>query len=531
MTMNYTAPGQNPVAPIATTASGSIAVGNLVTLLESGSVVKTDPVLGIANENNTTNGPVSLSATGNDTGANAGSLRNDKTVDFLSDGNVAYTYSGDGTTITTGVRVKVKSPIGGTIATTVLSADTGVNFLMLHTLRSTDKFVVLWTASGNASLMYAVCNNDGSVFLAATAVATITTSGQGQFSSCVLATGDFVVAYSKSTNLGVCFKRYNSSGVLQGAETTVEAAAVSTNSMAMLACANGDFVLQYFRATAASTHKFARYSSSGAVVVALTSMNTSNGGFNDCLHQAMAELSNGNIVSIASSAVSSIPYAYVYSAAGALVKAIDIGTNYGRTVAITPVVALASGFAVASDTGGFVYLRTFDNNGNAVLGPTFPGMNSGGDGQWSLSMFESGNSLTFIKTAFDSGSGNYFTRISVTTLNGVVKGSVVLPEADATTQTFISGAAMSAGKTLAYVYRYSTFTSFRTYRCSRCSVLGVALNSAADRGTVAVATKGSYTLPAAQTFGIGGAFDQRTATVPGTRGLVAGRSAVLLGYT
>ena len=76
-------------------------------------------------------------------------------------------------------------------------------------------------------------------------------------------------------------------------------------------------------------------------------------------------------------------------------------------------------------------------------------------------------------------------------------------------------------------YKHNAGLRFATYATLRKSVIGVALESASAGALCRVGTKGTYALTTAQP--LGGAFDQRTATIPGTRGTIAGSSAVLFG--
>lgn len=539
MTMNYSQPGQNPSAPVNVIASGPVGIGELVTLMDSGKVAKTSTLLGIPLENNTTAGPANAVLNSNDAG-NANYLSGfQESIAFLSDGNIAYAYSGDGSVATTNANFKIKTIHGGTLATVNLSTDLAVNNMKVLALPLSNRFVVFWTVTGDTTLRYAICANDGTIVKPAAILATISTGVQGWYSAAVLASGEFIAQYPKTASGGVCFKRFDSSGVLQGAETVVEAAALTSSAHATLACANGDFICYYYRITAATaTYKFARYSATGAVVVALTSMatfaqalTTSGGAF----HQTIVELSNGNIVFIATSPIASgngYPYAHVYTAAGVLVRTIGYtDASYVRSSAITPAVATADGFAIASDASATtVYLRTFDNNGLARVGPVAIPNVGPGSTKWDLALFESGNSLTYVRM-MNSADTSFSGRVFVTDLYGVLKGSMTTIDVDDSNTRWLTGAAMGPNKILALTYKYTTVTNFRTFRCVRCSVLGVALNSAADGGAVDVATKGTFNLPTTQNFGIGGAFDQRTAVVPGTRGVVVGRSAVLLGYT
>lgn len=80
-----------------------------------------------------------------------------------------------------------------------------------------------------------------------------------------------------------------------------------------------------------------------------------------------------------------------------------------------------------------------------------------------------------------------------------------------------------------FYWSSSESTYAASYSLQRKSVIGVARNSVSANGTVRVSTVGTFTLNSS--YGFGGAFDQRTATIPGTRGSVLGTSAVLFGLS
>ncbi|MBC7861136.1 MAG: hypothetical protein H7Z39_20630 [Burkholderiaceae bacterium] len=533
--MNYTPPGQDPRASVNVIGVGAIDANELVTLYEDGKVRKTSIALGVALENNTTAGLTNAYLSAADAGNNSYLTSLQECVAALSDGNFAYAYSGDGSTQAANVNVKIKTPTGGTVLTITASTDSSINQVKILPLAG--RFVLLW-GFNTVSLKYAVYSNDGTQIKAPALLATVMAASAGYWAAAALTNDTFAVQYSKTGSAGVCFQRFDNAGIAAGAEVVVEAGAIASISHATLACANGDFIVYYCRNTVTTTYKFARYSAAGAVVIALTSMNThttaltsGGGGY----HQSIAELPNGNIVFIACSTLavaSSYPYAHVYTAAGAFIRAVGYPTSTVYTLAstITPVIATADGFAVIGWTNDSnIYLRTYDQAGFLRNGPVGILLNHSINAAFSIAAFESGNSLSFVVSGNNSGNGTFILKAWSTDLQGVLKGSALTVETVDGNGKQLTGAVMSANKILAFTYKQVADTNFRTYRCTRCSVLGVTQSGAADGGTLPVATKGSYQL--ASNYSAGGTFDQRTAVVPGTKGFVAGQSAVLLGYT
>ena len=94
-------------------------------------------------------------------------------------------------------------------------------------------------------------------------VTTAITLTNTSFASCVLNSGDFISAYFNGS--AVRFSRFNSSGVLQGSETTVEAIG-SCSTLHVAALTGGGFVVTY--QVSATSVKAAVYDATGTQVVA-----------------------------------------------------------------------------------------------------------------------------------------------------------------------------------------------------------------------------------------------------------------------
>lgn len=509
-------------------AAGPIKKGELVTMLENGKVAKTDTSLTMALENNTTNGLTAIRASASLVTPNYALTDHDESMCALSNGNIAMVYSGDGTTTATRVTLRIRNAMGqdGGAAATVTS-DTSIG--MMKVLALVDKVAVFWATGGN-TIKFAIYNNDGTL---ATAAATITGAGNTAphaIGIAALRSGDFVIAYDKSASRDCAFKRYNSSGALQGAETVIEAAA-QPNDIAGLACANGDFVISY-RNGAESTNKFARYNSSGVIQGTRTTfLGTASSMSGGCPQsQGIAELSNGNIVLQAAPSADTKPNLYVYSSANALVATCDLGTTITSSC-VTPVVATTNGFAVGSMNSGTTYLWTFDNSGNPLLGQTSIDNSAQGDESYAkVQMFNIGVGFVFLRGGYNSGSSNYDIRLIETDVSGALKGSAVVVQAATPSAMRYASACMTASGVLQFQYSSnSTAIIYGAYKCLRSSIMGVADNGGTLNTQITIATKGSFALPASQAFVGGGPFDNRQAVVPGTRGVVAGTSVTLFG--
>lgn len=534
MTLQYIAPGNNPNAPIqGITAGGSVALGELVTLLEGGTASRTSPLLGIANENNTTAGAVSLANMAQNTSANTDSFDNSQNVAILSDGTVAFGYHGDGSSSSNQVHLNLKSPLGGPIADVVVSTDGSIGGVHVIALDNAN-VAVIWSTS--TTLKFAIYSSAASLVKAATVIPSTLPNGSPDYwVACKNASGQLVIAYAVSASGGVRYCRYDGTGTLQGAETTIEAA-IAAADLAVTACANGDVVFYYYRANATVGYKFARHSNANAVVVAATALTgaTNQTSTNRARFQFLAELANGNLA-FSAITVSGYPRVYVMTAAGVPVNTYDytsstISANNSVSGSIVP---LSDGFAylTPSTSTPSMNMTLFDNTGLPKTATkqlfTFPN----GSQYFYFYGFDAGNGIAIAMTVNDSGTSNYYHRIGVYDFTGAVKGSVITPEADSTNPRRGYCAAIAPNKVMAVAYRDVNALDFRTYRVARCSVLGVATSAAADKGTFNVSTKGSFTLPSTQSFGLSGNFDMRGTVIPGTRGFVVARSANLLGYT
>lgn len=182
-----------------------------------------------------------------------------ESVSFSKDGtfaigfsNTLAVYSNNGNLV-----FSVTAPIANTSPTTVAS---GPN----------QRYAILSRLGANNALYISIYN-----FAGVQQGSTITLAGQTRgkvaYNNSATNNGDYVAAmWNSSAARQPIFQRFNSSGVQQGATTTVEAVAQSSlNSPGVAYGPNGDFVISYVDTTNTSV-KFARYNANGAIQGAIT---------------------------------------------------------------------------------------------------------------------------------------------------------------------------------------------------------------------------------------------------------------------
>ncbi len=521
--------------PITVTAGAAITANDLVSNHESGAVYSANAALGISVENNATEGPSAVKALATvENSVNYGCTENgnSRKMAALGNGNIATVYSGDGTTDSINVNVRIRSPLGAdVVARVTVSTDTGVYSCRVVALSAT-QFVVSW-GNGSNALKFAVFDNDGTVAVAATTVATLYANSVHTWNIGVLASGQFVLAYDKVTSRDYAFSRYNASGVLQGTETVVEAAAQGGYG-AVLGCVNGDFVVMYYRAAATAAYKFARYNSSGVIVGSLTSITTAGSGFS-CgdSSNGLIELSGGNIAIATTAAADTYPDVRVYNSTNTLLNTVDLGSAGIANYEVPQLIPLDSGgFAlIARNASTQSVLCTFDSTGKGVAGPITIGSagvgstgHSYGSGITAFSLGAAGYAVLHV--GYDGT--NYDVRLFCCSSAGVAKGSEIVLRASGTGIIFTQAAVMSGGVLhLSYKDAGTPYLGYAVYNVYRRSVLGVALGAAAEGESFSVGTRGQYAVNQAFTFG--GNVDNRTAAVPGIRGTIVGSTATLWG--
>lgn len=523
----------DPRQTITVPAGGAISSGDLVTLLESGQAAKTSTTLGIPNENVTTAGPSAIRAVAEVESTGYGSdVDQHHRMCELGNGNIAIAYTGNGYDINASVNLRIRTVLGAdVIPRAILSTDRAVYCCRVLKISST-QFVVAWAVNGG-SLKFMVLNNDGTTAVYAVTVATLNAATDTSYWNIgLLSNGQFVFAYTKETSNNVCFSRYNASGALQGSETTIESEAQGQY-FAVLGCSNGDFVVSYHRGAATTAHKAARYSSSGVQVGSLLTLSSyviqSIGDYSN----GIVELSNGNVAIAKSGDSSGYPDIQLFNSSHVSQTTIDLGTNIvGREM--PQLVANSGGFAVfyRNLSPYTTAIRTFDNAGQGMLSQVTFGTVDGnattatGGGVQAFALGQHGYAV--IKVAGHSESYSAV-RLNVINSIGVVAGSEVVLLTWSWTPVYGFSAVLSSAGTLALTYKEGTVLKDAYYHVQRRSVLGVANNTVSAGQNAEIKTKGTYAIN--QAFGMGGSFNNQATVVPGSKGIVSGSTAILMGVS
>jgi hypothetical protein len=464
----------------------------------------------------------------------------------LSTGNIVVAYTGNGTTNTTNLNIVFRNLQGVATISPITIVDTNISGVRVRKIGTTG-FVVSWGAS--AVLKFAIYNNDGSVVLSTTTVATASaTITSNTYNVDVTASGDIVFAYNKVTSGDLVFTRYNSSGTIQGSETVV-ATAPSALSIKVLVNAAGGFWIYYYRGAATTGWYFARYNSTGTLQGTVTTVLAASGnswtkGGN--IDYSATELTGGNVVFFCTQASGFISYA-VFSSTGTSVKAATILDATASTYALLntcPSICLnGTGFVVASHgTNSAVYFYTFDSTGIKLIDRTATAYTSFGVEDLSVNI-----STKRAVYLYNLGSSGFAILIYVGTQSVCVPQYTVSLFAFRSTGVTVGTPidVYATGNTVALGTTYGILTSdgsiafttatntaavgFGVYAVQKKSVIGVAQEAIAVNSTGRIATYGTYTVN--QSFSAGGNFDNRTVTPPGVKGTAVGTSAVLFGMS
>lgn len=531
--------GADPQGIVKMNASAAFTAGDVMVNNDTGKPTVLSTALGLAFETNATAGPQAIKAAtgveGTTTGYGHSLSTNQRTLCILGNGDFAMVYSGNGTTADNSLKVRVTNKLGANQCARIdVSADTSIQSYRIAKLNST-QMVVAWAASGQP-LKFSILNNDGTIAVAATTVSSLNTSNASYWNMAVTASGQVVFAYYKVTSGNFNFSRYNASGALQGAETTVEASATPTY-IAVLGCANGDFVVSYYRSAATSAYKFARYNASGVIQGALVTLVTtgsplSGGDYTN----GLIELVNGNIVFATPGAADNSPDVHIYTSANVFVKTTEYGVGAINPNEVPCLVQSSDGFVLMArkyiGTGAGMWFYRYTSAGVAIVeqvsfGALATGDNASTSGS-GISAISLGSTGFAVLGCYYHSSPAYELRLATVNNYGVLIGSeIVLRTAGSPVIYANNIAGDTTSIAVAYKTQDTTYQTAGFYNVVRKSVLGVAQNSGAADAQVLVATKGSYTIN--QSVGAGGVFDGRSAAVPGTRGMVAGNSAVLFG--
>ncbi|MDP4076258.1 hypothetical protein [Acidovorax sp. A1169] len=440
----------------------------------------------------------------------------------LGNGNVACLYTGDGTTASTALTCRVYSPIKAPVATVAVSAVANISSARVLKLGASN-FAVCWSES--ATLKMAVYSNAGAVVLAAITIASLGGGSAVGWNATALVNGDLVVTYDKTASGGVFFSRYNASGVLQGAETTIEAASAGANFCA-LPLAAGGFWVYYYRSTS-TAYKFARYNAAGVLQGALTTVFTGAANLSAGFSENYAiELSNGN-VALVDPSVGTVSAVRLYDSAGTLLTTVTNNTGLGAGAGPNNTMIRAKsggGFYIATVQGRIAY---YDNGGTLLI-VSATTISLGGGGTVGMALDRLATGPLFYYTTYD---GSSVGSVNAIALDGVMVAEATTLAIQATTSQSVNlwAEIMPCGL-LAFTFCSAQVTGVSAHgRLSpqAASVLGLAITAGTDGQAVSVATAGRWranqTMPAVN-------FDRRSSSPVGCKAAITGgTTAVLLG--
>ena len=459
----------------------------------------------------------------------------------LSNGNIVLVYPGNGTDNNRdGVNIQIRGyGVNSQIGNVIYIYDTWVTFVKVVVINSTS-FAIGWVGASGA-LQFAIYSNSGTVIKAQTTIATLSGSSYTDtgilFNLSALSNGDIVFAYNVTGN-GAKFKRYNSTGTLQGSEVTIDAS-IPSNYFQILLLSSGNFVITYLDIQS-YYYRFAIYDSSNAVVKATTTIRTTNGSYYmqyGNYDTSAVELTNGNIAFITSSTTQYNLVATVYTSTGTLVTQNVFETEAGQTYTMNSNVrpglcATSSGFAVMTMGSSVNYLYTFDFSGNTLtsrISLTTPSGVGGSQVAFSVgSVLASNGAAGFVHTStrYDGGSDCMWTQAF--TSDGTTAGTAILnfSSGQGYSSTRYQNAFVTSDGNFYKNYRYSYGWNCVSYFTCRKSIFGVAQETATTNTIFKVGTSGAYNLTESYA---GGTFNTRTNTVAGTKGTIVGAVALLQG--
>ncbi|EJE53726.1 hypothetical protein PMI14_01378 [Acidovorax sp. CF316] len=435
-----------------------------------------------------------------------------RSIVALDHGNFAVVYSGNGAQSDTGLNLRIYGALRVPISSRLVVA-TGVGVVGARLTRAgADNLAIVWTEG--AMLKLAIHSaTTGGIVASEVAVASLASSDVSNWNVATLSGGDVVVAYCKSGSNDFAFKRFNAAGALQGAEVGVEAGA-SPTFIGVLALTSGGFVLHYYRYTATAAYKFARFAANGAqqgglTTLALGSPNRSVSPF----ERSAMELSNGNLGFVDPGSNTSAAVR-LYDAAGNFLSTVLAATGAAgmpNTVCICP--RQFGGFWLT--VGGQLY--EFDNAGNGLRQSSVPSNTP-------FLLFDRPGTgplmAVYLAGAFTTHLIGWNTELTMT--EGITVDSLGYALSYAWFEVLSNG--LVAGVNVGT-------PSFGAVRLSvsipqASSILGIAQESAVPGAQVRVATAGKFVTN--QSFN-GPAFDRRSATPPGTRGVALGNTVILGG--
>ena len=509
---------------IGTFVAGEIlSPGDIGVLTEGGTVRKRIPTLAIAKENNNTAGPVTnIAYTTIMSGLSTISYAWSDKLAVLGNGNIAFAAVGASNYPVmwiangiSGALLKDKSVI------TSNAVGTDVQLLRLNST----SFAVLWD-QGNFVYM-ATFLNDGTPVLAPTQLCAIPAgSTYIQFGGAVVLANGEVLVTVRAVDNNITGYRYNTSGVLQGTTPTIVTLTTNTTGYAIPLAAGG-FLYAYLGDSQIGMF-LQKYDATGAkvgatVTVFNSGVSHSNLGSIAIRKRAkVVELTGGNIaVMYTTSSGTAGNYFTTYTSALEVITSnVQVGTD--GTDYVGCLCQMNDGFAALTNSKIAVF------NSSGALQTSFSVSVTGGHLNYSASkLFYNG--ANFVFGVWGTDLTNSLIGMDEYTPAGNRVGSALTILASGSygytsgcfdtiqaSGQLVSGMSSSSGSNY----------SFGTYLSLRSSIVGIVQSSAASGADVQIGTAGNFTLTANE-INLGN-FDATANYVPGTRGIIAGKSAYLL---
>lgn len=440
-----------------------------------------------------------------------------RSVLALDNGQFAVVYSGNGSLADTGINLRLYNPMRVPVSPRMVVASAAGVVGTRLARAGADHIAVAWTEG--AVLKLAIHSADSGVVVASeTTVATLASSDVQGWNLAAVSGGDFVLAYGKSGGSDLVFRRFNAAGVLQGGETVVEAGA-SPAFVGVLALKGGGFVVHHYRYASGTAYKFARFSANGTQQGALTTLaaGAPNRSVSPSERNAM-ELTNGHLVFVDPSSNTSAAVR-MYDAAGNFLSTLAVATGAAgmpNTVCMCP--RQFGGFWLT--VGGQLY--EYDNAGISLrqstqsTTPPFMLFDRAGTGPL-MAVHTVGSGFTTHLYSWNAD-------LSAIESTLVLSASSSYPLSYAWTEVLSSGMLVS----VACGQPSSGAAQLNVSIPQASSILGIAQEAALPGAMVRVATAGKFTT--SQSF-TSPAFDRRSATPPGTRGVAIGNTAILGGLS
>lgn len=536
-------------------AGANTAVNDLVFNTESGLVYPASANLSPALINNITAGlsaiePFTLVGNNN---FGVGSTFISSRMVLFDNGPLVTIHTGTGSSSTNPINIRFRNLQAGgadigaiTLSTPVVSSNES-NYRILRL--SSTSFVVAWTSSsGSGNIGYAIYSTSRSTIRGETAI-TDRNNSIRDFAIGVLTNGNFVILYADSSQ--IVFRRYDSTGTEIGTKTSVTSFNVGMSNASVLAHSSGDFYLYW---NDNNTFYFRRYNSSGTAQAAVQNMVGGGPFLTGAIDNNVAiELSNGNVLFLVNSGTSpALPQARVYSTE-TLLGTVDLSFNNDVTSYVPSmppgVCATPSGFAVLNIPSALAgvatpsrVFSTFDFSCNPIITrKTLSGVGTGLDPQVTSLGSTASSTITGCRlfltngnfVALDITSNNTVGKASTYAfdLNGAIGSVVTLSSVNSSLITDASYLVAPDGTAFMQMSRKTAQPGllFGAYNSQRKSILGVARERANTGQRLRIETTGTFTTN--QNFSRGGAFDQRTAAVFGTRGFISSNTVTLLGLS